>query len=309
MSGSQNPDDVMKESLNKEFVLVDVLDEEGKSLGKKWWFKDPSKIPYIEFVPLSDRVESAIVDVLRRKVKISFDDVLQEIFINFPNALTPETQSIKQILQEYAVPTKDGKWALKPQVKSRESEHSEMIYYLCQIGKKAGFDIWVGQKEQGATYSERKLSTLVTKRSPTWRFIPSTNLDRVKQIDVIWHDEGRIRFIFEVENTTAITEAIVRGSNIPHNETRRLIVIPEERESLLFRKMKDPMLRENIASNNWKFIFYGEVRAYFEQSKRRKKIELKDFEKLFKLPRETRHIQNSLDLFINSGTRAPGHQK
>ena len=48
-------------------------------IGKKWWFKDPSKIPYLEAIPLSDRIETAIVDALRRKVKVSFDDILQEI--------------------------------------------------------------------------------------------------------------------------------------------------------------------------------------------------------------------------------------
>jgi hypothetical protein len=119
--GKSNPDDVMKEFLNKEYVLIDVKDEKGKNIGRKWWFKNPSSVSYVGFVSLADRVETAIVDFLRRKVKISFDDVLQEIFIKFPNAMTPETQNIKEILREYATPTKEGNWILKPQVKIRES--------------------------------------------------------------------------------------------------------------------------------------------------------------------------------------------
>ncbi len=295
--GTRNPDDVMKEFLNKEFVLMDVKDEKGKSIGKKWWLKDPSSVPYFEIIPLTDRVETAIVDVLRRKVKISFDDVLQEIFIKFPNALTPETQDIKQILQEYATPSKDGKWLLKPQVKVRESEHSEMIYYLAILGKKMGYDVWIGQKEQGELYKNERLSSFVTKKDPVWRFIPTMNLDRVKQIDVIWHDEGRARFEFEIENTTAITETIIRGSNIPH-DIKRLIAIPEEREGLLFRKMREPILNENIIKNNWKFIFYKDVKHFYEKNKRSKKIDLHDFEKLFKLPQEARQIQNSLKMYL-----------
>jgi len=102
--------------------------------------------------------------------------------------------------------------------------------------------------------------------------------------------------VFEVENTTAITEAIVRCSNIPHETVKRLIVIPEEREGLLFRKMKEPMLNENIIKNNWKFIFYSDIKNYFEKNKKNKKIDLSDFEKLFKLPEEARQTQNSLDL-------------
>jgi DNA modification methylase len=296
LMGKSNPDDVMKEFLDKEFILIDVKDEKGESIGKKWWFKNPSSVSYIGFISLADRVETAIVDVLRRKVKISFDDVLQEIFIKFPNALTPETQNIKEILREYATPTKDGNWILKPQVKIRESQHSEMIYYLALLGRKAGLDVWIGQKEQGETYNKQKLFSLITNKDPLWRHLPTMNLDRIRQIDVIWHHEGRVRIVFEVENTTAITEAIVRCSNIPHETVKRLIVIPEEREGLLFRKMKEPMLNENIIKNNWKFLFYSDVKNYFEKNKKNKKIDLSDFEKLFKLPKEARPIQNSLDI-------------
>jgi len=294
LSGTQNPDDVMKEFKDKEFVLIDVQDEKGKIIGKKWWFKDPSSVSYLGFVTLADRVETAIIDVLRRKVKISFDDVLQEIFIKFPNALTPETQNIKDVLEEYATPTKDGYWMLKPIVKVRESEHSKMIYYLALLGRKIGLDVWIGQKEQGETYNKQKLFSLVTNKDPVWRFLPTHHLDRIKQIDVIWHHEGRVRFEFEVENTTAITEAIVRGSNIPDERVKRLIVIPDERESMLFRKMKEPMLNENIIKNNWKFLFYTDIKNFFEKNKKSKKIKLDDFEKLFKLPKEARPIQNSL---------------
>ena len=68
----------MKEQLKDEFTLVNVKDEKGKSIGKKWWFKDPKSISYLELVPLGDRVETTIVDVLRNKVQVSFDDILQE---------------------------------------------------------------------------------------------------------------------------------------------------------------------------------------------------------------------------------------
>lgn len=283
--GKCNPDEVMREQLDKEFVLLDVKDEKGKTLGQKWWFKDPASIPYLEFVPLADRVEVAIVDVLRRKVKIAFDDVLQEIFIKFPNALTPETQNVKLLIEEYATPTKDGHWILKPLVKIRESEHSEMIYYLALLGEKAGLDVWIGTREQGESFNKKRLSSLVTNKDPVWRFIPVMNLDRIKQIDVIWHDEGRVRYEFEVENTTAITEAIVRGSNIPHDDIKRIIVIPEEREGLLYRKMKEPLLNDTITKNNWQFMFYRDIKDFFEKVKS-KPYELKSFVKLFKLPQK-----------------------
>lgn len=298
LSGKKNPDEVMKSLLGKEFILIDVKNENGKVIGKKWWFKDPSKISYLELVPLADRVETAVVDVLRRKVKISFDDAIQEIFIKFPNALTPETQNIKDLLEEYASRTKDGNWMLKQQVKERESEHTEMIYYLAQLGKKAGFDVWIGLREQHEAYSKTRLSSLITDKNPTWRFIPTINVDRIKQIDVIWHDEGRIKYEFEVENTTAITEAVIRGSNIPHNDITRIIVIPEERESLLFRKMKEPAFNEQIKSYDWKFMFYKDIVEAYGKYSKTKKINISDaFDKAFRELKDARKRQSNLSTY------------
>jgi hypothetical protein len=298
LTGERNPDDVMKEFINKEFILVNIKDEKGKVIGKKWWFKDPTKIPYLELVPLADRVETTIVEVLRRKYKISFDDILKELFIKFKNALTPERQNINNLLKEYAMPTKDGNWMLKPKVKMRENEHSKMIYYLGLMGKKLGYDVWIGVNEQSQFFNKRKLHNLITDKDPIWRFVPSTQLDRITQIDVLWHDEGRIKYEFEVENTTAITEAIIRGANIPSELVKRLIVIPEERESLLFRKMKEPILNEKIKQYEWKFMFYKDVENLFKQLKTRKGIEKKDVEKLFKMPEEARQTQNSLKIYL-----------
>jgi DNA modification methylase len=299
LGGKQNPDDIMKEFLNKEFVLIDAKDEKGNIVGQKWWLKNIHDVPYLELIPLKDRVETAVIEVLRRKVKASFDDILQEIFIKFPNALTPETQDIKQILEEYAKPTKDGNWMLKDSVKARESEHSKMIYYLALLGIKLGYKVWIGSKEQGDSYSNQQLSKLVTIKSPKFRFVPSLQQSRVRQIDVLWIEEDNvIRYIFEIENTTAITEAIVRGSNIPSELVKRVIIIPKERETLLYRKMVDPILSENIEKFGWKFIFYDDLENFFIKNSRKKEINLEEFDILLKIPKENKQNQNSLKHYI-----------
>jgi 16S rRNA G966 N2-methylase RsmD len=282
LSAKINPDNIMKAHLDKEFVLIDIKDDKARVIGQKWWFKEPNTVPYLELIPLSDRVETTVIDVLHRKVKVSFDDILQDLFISFPNALTPDTQNIKDLLEEYAMPTKDGKWMLKPVIKTQESQHSVLIGYLALLGKKAGFDIWIGQKEQADDFKGTRLSELCTTLHPRFRFIPTTNLDRVKQIDVIWYEDGRIKYEFEVEHTTAITEAIVRGSNIPHDAIKRYLIIPSERERLLFRKMQEPILSENIQKYGWKFIFYQDIEELFMANKNKKKINLEGFDAISK---------------------------
>ncbi len=294
--GAKNIDEVLKEHVGKEFELIAIKDEKGKTIGKKWWLKGVD-ISHFSEPTLSDRVENSVVRVLESNVKVSFDDILQAIFKEYPNALTPETEKIKDVLKEYAIMS-EGKWQLKPELKLNltESAHNKMIYLLALLGEKAGFDIWIGKNEQSDSYNKVKFDSLVSIKRPTWRFVNTMNWNRVDQIDVIWHEQGRIAFEFEVENTTAITEAIARGSNIPHNHLKRVIVIPKEREKLLFRKTKDPMLNDNITKNEWKFIFYQDLEKF--SGKQSKKIDLKEFEGLFKLPKETKQAQNSINLYL-----------
>jgi len=282
--GTINPDEVMKKHLNDEFVLIDVKDEKGKIIGQKWWLKFPDKVPYLKYIPLSDRIETAIINVLNKKIKVSFDDILQEIFIKFPNALTPDTQSIKVILNEYANKTNDGKWILKASYKQSESLHSKMIYQLAILGKKAGFEIWIGQKEQGDTYNGIKLSELCSKKILKLKSVNEKQMNRIMQIDVIWYKKNEPIFEFEVEHTTAISEAIIRGSNITNKNIKRYLLIPEARESFLYKKTEEPIIKENIKKYNWKFIFFRDFDEFYNQQEKKKVIELDNFDTLSRIP-------------------------
>ena len=294
--GAKNIDEVLKEHVGQEFDLISIKDEDGKTIGKKWWLKG-ADISHFSEPTLSDRIENSVIRVLESKVKASFDDILQAIFEEYPNALTPETEKIRDILKQYAIMS-EGKWQLKPELKTNltESAHNKMIHLLALLGEKAGFDVWIGLKEQSEVYENIKLETLVTIKKPSWRFIPTMNWNRINQIDVIWHEQGKVSFEFEVENTTAITEAIARGSNIPHDYLKRIIVIPKEREAFLYRKLKDPMLSENVKKNDWKFIFYQDLENFFKKSS--KKFDSEEFQKLFKIPKETKQDQSTLKEYI-----------
>lgn len=59
-------------------------------------------------------------------------------------------------------------------------------------------------------------------------------MERVQNIDVIWIKDNKIFYVFEVENTTAINIEVLN----------KYIIIPEERENLLYKKIKEPALKE-----------------------------------------------------------------
>ena len=267
-------DDVLKKYEGKEFVLKEVKDKKGKVIGKTWWLKEPEKY-LLHYIPLSERVERTVIDVLNRKIKVNYDDILRQLFIKFQNTLTP-AQDIRSFLEIYAKRTPDGKWVLLPKVKQREKEHNEIVKMLAEIGVKASYRVYADISEWWER--ERKLPT----RFP---LVPEENQQRVKRIDCVWFTDKRIEYEFEVENTTGIEGAIIRGANIPNGEVKRFIVIPEERENLLLRVVNEPALRERVERDNWKFIFYDALKSFYNENKAKRKIDISEFEKLTKIPK------------------------
>jgi len=278
-SAPEGIEEILKRNLNEEFILVDVKNDKGKVIGQKWWVKG---VKFLDRVPLSERVEAITIDILNREIKVSFDDVLRQIYLKFTNALTPDTQSVREVLEEYAEKTKDGKWRLKPKIRQRENEHDSIVEMLATIGKKSGFEVYADIE------GWRRMPRLV---------LPDENLERIKEIDVVWYDKAEITHEFEVENTTGITEAIVRGSNIPSTKTKRYVVIPEERQDLFYRKISEPMLKEKVEEYDWQFMFYDALKTFYEGSKRKKMLDISEFEKISQKPQTPKKTVETLELF------------
>jgi len=276
-----NPEDLRKiieKHLGKEFILVNV--QEGLTLVKKWWFKYPSSVPHLEAVPLSERVEKAIIAVLKRKIILEFDDVQREVFLNFPNSLTPETQSIKQILSEYADKLPDGKWKIKQETRD-ESAHQNKINSLVKLGQNFGFEVFVADVVDEIRSEVIKQLNLL---------IPEEQLKKVRKIDCLWIKNNQIKYSFEIENSTQITEAISRGSNIPY-KNERIILIPDSKEKLLRSKFQNVMLKERVEQDNWRVMPYSK----FEDYEKSRNKNLENFNKLAIKPRSEAYKQTPLN--------------
>jgi 16S rRNA G966 N2-methylase RsmD len=278
-SAPEGIEEVLRKYLNKEFVLVDVKDEKGKVIGKKWWLKQGL---FLDRASLSERVEGTIIDVLNRRIVVSFDDILEHIFTRFQNALTPDTQSIKAILEEYAEKT-DGKWQLKKEMRVRQTQHNQIIQMLVDLGKKASFEVYADLPEWRG-----KLDLPLSKEK----------IDRIREIDALWLKDGEVVYEFEVENTTGISDAIIRGSNIPSTEVKRFIIIPEERLPLLLMKIAEPIIKESLEQYKWNFIFYDTLISFHNEHRHRKTIDANEIDKLSNLSSRIRHEQQTLGQFI-----------
>lgn len=260
-TGTQKIKKILEKRLNNEFIVKE----------DKWWLRDPDKVISHSDIPLSDRIEKVVIATLKSKGKIKFEEVLQTLYKEFPNSLTPATDGnkVKRLLSAYATKTKDGSWILDDSsLKSDIKIHLQMIIILAQMGKKLGFDVWCADRSQS-----EELRKICLKDFP----LKFPQVERVKQIDVVWLKDNEIKYALEVENSTAFVEALKRITNIPEREkVEKVIVMPKKRLSLLKDKMQEPMFADYFEKDNWKIMYYEDV----ERIKNKKDIS--DFDKCLK---------------------------
>jgi 16S rRNA G966 N2-methylase RsmD len=229
--------------------------------GDYWWFVNPSEIINFPDRPLQDRLEETVLSILRRKVSVKFDDILGELFRTYSNGLTPDPKGIKSVLEKYAYRSA-GNWKIKDITIKNSTQHSEVIRQIINIGKRAGFLVYVGKREQPEISEDgtplRDIASLQSLESIQSLYDP-LQLERIEMIDVIWlsQEESQIKCIFEVENSTGFTSAIVRGSNIEKN-TPKFMVIPDSRENEL-QSIRDPLFLNSFRDNNWRHTTYENI--------------------------------------------------
>lgn len=236
--------------------------------GNYWWFVNPKNhIKYPNRL-LTDRVEESIIALLRRKTAVSLDDVLGDIFQRYPNGLTPDIKSIDKILKKYATQS-NGKWLYRRlEVEVEYTKHTEMLYYLSEIGHKMDYQIFIGKREQSENYNSKKLSDFADLQDLSFLPLEKDKIDRVTMIDMLWLKNNEIKYIIEVENTTKFTSGIQRASNADAN-IPKLMVIPNSRKDE-FLGINDPLFTDNFKSYNWKYVFYSDI----ENIKSSRKIDL-----------------------------------
>ncbi len=260
---------VLKSHLGKEFALIE--ERIGGAKGQLWWFKDPKVVYRLKEIPLSERVEQTVLRVLQKKGKVTFTDAWESVSIEFPNSLTSDSTGIKEALEQYARQVAGGFWLLKPQIHQRVSQHNEIIGVLAETGDSLGYKIWVGEKEQSETAGgvlggTNKLKSYVN--ADLSKLDGIKDVDTVEMIDLLWVKGKEVVSVFEIESTTTMSSGLVRGSNLPR-EVPKYLVIPEEREDQLKRKMKSPMFADHFILDNWKILFFDTVRTNYKKLKNR----------------------------------------
>ena len=230
-------------------------------VGDLWWFNEPSKHISHPDRPLDSRVAESVLSILRRRISVKLDDVIGELFREYPNGLTPDPRTVHSYLEQYAFPSQ-GKWKISPETIIASTRHSDIIASILAIGSKMGASCFVGRREQPEQASSgKRLRELADAASldSLRGLVGETGVERLEMVDVIFLPPNRasILCLWEVENSTNFTSAIQRGSNAS-KDTPKFMVVPDDREGELLA-IVDPLFVESFEDNHWRYLTYTEI--------------------------------------------------
>jgi hypothetical protein len=109
-----------------------------------------------ETKPLADRVEAAVIDLLRSQTEWPGDELLREVYRRFPDQLTPDRALVATCIGSYADEIKPRCVQLRTEdvLQAREIEVKEVRQSLEFIGKKLNFE--VKSKSSGVIWLQNK---------------------------------------------------------------------------------------------------------------------------------------------------------
>lgn len=188
-----------------------------------YWLVDPIKADD----PLSDRVELAVLQFLRKKGQIETAEVFEHIYGIFSGLLSPDRRFVMNCLGSYAIMEPEGEiWNLREEDRhlTREDDRREISSLLVEIGSRMGFNV---QDDE----------------------------------DQLWRDEGGdTQYRFRVQETAELASALLE------DEPPLTYVLPGGRASLVMVKARrDPRLNEWLKSGP-RILKFRHVRRLSEET-------------------------------------------
>ncbi|QIL01354.1 hypothetical protein G7078_00120 [Sphingomonas sinipercae] len=230
-------------------------------VGDLWWFNAPERHISHPDRPLQSRVADSVLAYMRRHTVAKLDDVIADLFREYPNGLTPDPRTVGSVLEGCAYRAQ-GKWRIKPEMIVAATQHSDNIATILSIGQRLRLATYVGRREQPEFTSDntqlRSLADLTSLRE-TNLGLSGPSIERLEMVDAVFLTPGaqQLACLWEVENSTDFSSAIQRGSNAP-NDVPKIMVIPDRRERELLR-IVDPLFRKSFQEHGWRYLTYTDL--------------------------------------------------
>lgn len=220
-----------------------------------WWLREPE----LAEAPLADRVEWATFSVLSTAGRLDEAGFHERIYALFPGLEAPDEELVRACLAAYASTGEKAILRPRDELARRLEDHARMIGMLVDYGHRLGLKAWVSKREHDRPFAGRTLVDRLAddERRAYLPLIVRAPGDALGAVDALWYQRGKLAFLFEVEWTAMLGEAVLRrGPQIPVDERQaRFLVVPAERTELIRLKMeRSPWLRAELERQNWHFL-------------------------------------------------------
>lgn len=224
----------------------------GDEAAPQWWLREPE----LAEQPLADRVEWSTWSVLSTAGRIDEAGFFDRIYRLFPGLQAPDEELVRACLDAYAAPGERGSLGTNDELRQRGEDHSRILATLVDYGHRLSLRAWIAAREHGRSLGGRKLVEWLAEdeRRVYLPLVVRAPAEAIGQVDAIWYVRGKLAFLFEVEWTAMVGDAVLRrGREIPVTEQQaRFLVIPAERAELLRLKLeRSPWLRAEVERQNW----------------------------------------------------------
>lgn len=303
----------VKEKIEKPKILA-ILKENFKKEENRWLFNDENEV-LKKLVTEDELVKHYLASILNSygEKGASISEIHSELLPLLPKLETTDpdrwNKKLVQLLKEVrARQTFEGKWTLFLLIprkrKLKKPEHNEVIYMLFEIGRKCGYQVYIGKAEQGREYMGKRLGDLeILKNLPKEIVKSLTTRDRqfIEQIDVLWILDDEIH-AFEIEFSTGITSGGQRLGNLIDALTSKLIhgyvvVLESSRdERAVNKKLGDRVFAKYVEKSQLSYILYPHLRDLHKVIKKYAKLEV-NVEETIKNIAKTPRVRANLSRF------------
>jgi hypothetical protein len=216
--GEQTPLAILRGKIERTFSAAAIHEIESH----RWWLTlapSPS-------MPLVDRVEQRARDLLREREEWHGDELLQQIYRDFPDHLTPDRALAATVIHSYAEDLSFGHIRLRPEdpAEARAIEVDEICQLLALVGERLGVEV--------------------------------SHAPRIgEQHRVVWSKSGETVYTFIIQTTAEVLPMLRADSGV--------LIIPGGRATLLQHKIaRDARLR----NTHWQVLKFSSLRRAAQQS-------------------------------------------
>jgi hypothetical protein len=130
---------------------------------------------------------------------------------------------------------------------------------LVDYGHRLGLRAHVSERESRRAYMGGTVADLLSEdeQRAYLPLIAPGDAHTFESLDCVWYLRGKATFLFEVEWTAMLTDALLRrGPRIPTSDAViRFLVIPPERSELVrFKLARSPLLAKALEEQNWHIL-------------------------------------------------------